>query len=116
MTEDVYWILRLTLKDGQDKAFETLMGEMVASTLKESGTKAYEWHRAGSAVHIYERYGSADDALIHLGHFRAHFASRFTAVLEFTGMDVYGAVNAELREALSAMGAQFYDHVGGFGR
>ncbi|TMV08966.1 antibiotic biosynthesis monooxygenase [Ruegeria sediminis] len=116
MTEDVYWILRLTIRDGQDAAFETLMGDMVAATLNESGARAYEWHRAGSEVHIFERYASAEDALIHLGNFGAHFADRFMAILKPTGQDVYGAVDEKLHKTLSALNAKFYDQVGGFSR
>ncbi|MEX0319219.1 MAG: putative quinol monooxygenase [Ruegeria sp.] len=116
MTPDVYWILRLAINDGQEEAFETLMPEMVASTLKETGAKAYEWHREGSEVHIFERYASATDAMIHMGNFGAHFADRFLAALTPTGFDVYGAVNDEVRQALGPMGANFYDQVGGFDR
>lgn len=116
MTGDVYWLLRLTINEGQDDAFEALMPEMVASTLKETGTKAYEWHREGRVVHIFERYANAADAMIHLGNFNAHFAERFLATLTPTGFDVYGAADDTLRQALGGMGAVFYPQVGGFER
>ena len=35
MTNDVYWVLRLAINDGQEDAFEALMPEMVEATLED---------------------------------------------------------------------------------
>ncbi len=116
MTRDVYWVLRLTLKQGQDAAFEALMAEMVAATEKESGARSYEWHRDGDAVHIFERYASNADAGIHLQNFGANFADRFFAILSPTGFDVYGPADGPVRDGLANAGAKFFGQVGGFDR
>lgn len=116
MTDDVYWVLRLQIKDGQAAAFEALMPEMVEATLKESGAKSYEWHREGDEVHIFERYASNADAMIHMGNFGANFADRFLGALTPTGFDVYGPAQDDLRAALAPVGAKFYGQVGGFDR
>jgi len=115
-TDDIYWVLTLDLAEGQDAAFEALMAEMVVATKAEDGAKNYEWHRSGSAVHIYERYETNGDAGIHLGNFGENFAERFLAILTPTGLEVYGPAEGGVREGLASFGAVFYDQVGGFGR
>lgn len=114
--EDIYWVLRLRLNDGQEEAFARLMPEMVDATRKEDGARSYEWHRDGDAVHIYERYASNADAGLHLQNFGASFAQRFFTVFSATGFDVYGPVTGALRDGLSAAGARFFDRAGGFER
>ena len=116
MTDDVYWVLRMTINDGHEDAFEALMPEMVEATLKEDGAKSYEWHRDGSAVHIFERYASNADAGIHLQNFGANFAERFFTIMSPAGFDVYGPAEGPVREGLANAGAQFYAQVGGFDR
>lgn len=114
-TDDVSWVLTLTLAEGQDAAFDALMYEMVVATKTEAGAKGYEWHRSGNVVHIIERYETNADAGIHLGNFGANFAERFLAILTPTGLQVYGPAEGEVREGLAGFGAVFYDQVGGFG-
>ncbi|WP_226688568.1 putative quinol monooxygenase [Ruegeria arenilitoris] len=116
MTEDVYWLLKLDLQADQDDIFDALMAEMVDATLNESGAKSYEWHRSGSAVHIFERYASSDDAMIHMQNFGANFADRFLAILTPTQLDVYGPANEDLHAALTPVGAVFHKQVSGFDR
>ncbi len=114
--DDISWTLALELTEGQDKAFNALMAEMVAATKNESGAKSYKWHRSGSTVHINERYETNDDAGIHLGNFGENFAERFLAILNPTGLQVYGPAEGGVREGLAGFGAKFYDQVGGFER
>lgn len=116
MTEHVYWILRATINDGQDAAFEALMAEMVTATRKESGTLEYEWHREGNQLHVFERYASNADAGIHLQSFGANFAERFMSIANITGFDVYGPAEGPVRDGLANVGAKFFGQVGGFGR
>ncbi|WP_425044113.1 putative quinol monooxygenase [Primorskyibacter sp. S87] len=116
MTDDVYWVLRLDINDGQDEAFEALTPEMVEATLKEPGAKNYEWHRNGSSVHIFERYASNADAGLHLQNFGTNFAQKFFTILTATGFDVYGPAKGPVRDGLANSGAQFFGQVGGFDR
>ncbi|WP_120635184.1 putative quinol monooxygenase [Ruegeria sp. EL01] len=116
MTEHIYWLLKLDLQTDQDAAFDALMAEMVTATLNESGAKSYEWHRSGSAIHIFERYASSDDAMTHMQNFGTNFADRFLAILTPTQLDVYGPAKDDLRAALTPVGAVFHEQVGGFDR
>lgn len=116
MTEDVYWLLKLKLAEDQDGTFDALMAEMVAATLNEVGAKAYEWHRSGLDVHIFERYASSDDAMIHMQNFGANFADRFLGLMTPHQLDVFGPVKDDLHSALAPVGAVFHQQVGGFSR
>jgi len=118
MSDVVSWDLRLSVKEGELESFRTLMGEMVESTKEESGTLAYEWFVSddGGSVHIYERYADSDAVMAHLGNFGEKFADRFFAAIDPTGFDVYGDADANVREALGGMGANFMGPFGGFSR
>ncbi|WP_171121151.1 MULTISPECIES: putative quinol monooxygenase [unclassified Ruegeria] len=116
MTEDIYWLLKLDLNPEKQSDFEALMAEMVAATLQENGAKSYEWHQSGNAIHIYERYASSDDALIHMQNFGANFAERFMSLLTPVQLEVYGPAKDDLRAALSPVGAVFHQQIGGFDR
>ena len=116
MTNDVYWLLKLDLDLNKKDEFEALMAEMVTATQQETGARSYEWHMTGSAVHIYERYASSEDAMIHMQNFGANFAERFLALLTPVGLDVYGPAKDDLREALAPVGAVFHQQIGGFDR
>ena len=115
-TDDIAWTLTADLAEGQDDVFNSLMAEMVESTMSEAGAKSYEWHRSGNTVHINERYETNEDAGIHLGNFGEKFAERFLAILSPTGLQVYGPAEGGVREGLAGFGATFYDQVGGFER
>jgi quinol monooxygenase YgiN len=116
MTNDIYWLLKLDLNPEKQSEFEALMAEMVAATLQESGAKTYEWHQSGNAIHIYERYASSEDAMIHMQNFGANFADRFMSLLTPVQLDVYGPAKDDLQAALSPVGAVFHSQIGGFDR
>ena len=116
-TENVYWDLMLELAEGKDAEFKALMAEMVTATeADEPGCLAYEWHRTGNAVHIFERYASNEAAGIHLQNFTTKFAKRFFGMLSPKGFHVYGPAAGPVRAGLEQAGATLYDQVGGFDR
>lgn len=118
MTAAISWNLRVTIKDGSLENFRSLMGEMVESTLNESGTLMYEWFLGedGAACHIYERYVDSDAVMSHVGTFGADFADRFLTLAEITEMSVYGEPSEEVRTTLAGLGASFLGTLGGFSR
>ncbi len=116
MTEEIYWLLKLDLSPEKQSDFEALMADMVTATLQETGAKSYEWHQSDNAVHIYERYASSEDAMIHMQNFGANFAQRFMTLLTPVQFDVYGPAKDDLRAALSPVGAVFHQQIGGFDR
>lgn len=116
LTENIYWDLMLELAEGQDEEFDALMTEMVAATEQERGCVAYEWHRSGNAVHIYERYADNAAAGIHMQNFQASFAKRFFTLLKPSEFFVYGPVSGPLRDGLEKAGAKLFNQIGGFCR
>lgn len=118
MSNTVSWNLQLAVREGQLNAARSLMEEMVASTLEESGAQGYEWFLSedGKTCHINERYADSDAVLIHAGSFGSKFAERFMACFEPTGLSVYGEPSAEARAALDGLGAHYFGPLGGFSR
>lgn len=115
-SDDVHWVLELAIKDGRGDELAPLAEEMSAATETEQGAIAYEWYRSGDTVHLLERFDDSAGALTHLGNFDAQFADRFFDLFEATGWTVYGPASDDLKDAITPMGAVFYDKVSGFAR
>lgn len=119
MSDNVHWVLELTIKDGALDGFKALMNEMVSATqANEPGTLNYEWFidQAGQTCHLYERYADSAATMTHLGSFGAKFAERFLALAAPTRFVVYGNPNAEVRNALAGFGAVHMTQIAGFAR
>ena len=118
MTDEISWVLMLSVKEGQLEAFRVLMNEMVQATQSDHGTTVYEWFvsEEESSVHIYERYTDSDVLLVHLGEFGENFADRFFACVDPTGWYVFGNPSDAAVEALTSSGAQILSPFGGFAR
>ena len=119
MTNNVYWLLELSIKDGELDNFTALMQEMVGATQNdEPGALNYEWWLSDdkSTCHIYERYADSDATMIHLGNFGGKFAERFMGCVDPTRFMVYGNANGQVKEALAAFGAVYMQSFGGFHR
>jgi len=119
MSNNVYWLLELNIKDGEAENFKVLMNDMVEATkANEPGTINYEWFVSddGKHCHIYERFVNSAATMTHLASFGEKFAERFLAALEPTRMVVYGDPSSEVREALVGFGAVHFEQVSGFAR
>jgi quinol monooxygenase YgiN len=108
-SENIGWIVELTIKDGKFKLFEELSREMMASTKNEIGTLQYEWNMLddNKTVIIIERYKNSVAALIHTTTFAEKFAARFDEVAFHTRLLVYGVPDMKLRQVLSDAGGIF---------
>ena len=102
MSKEVHWLLELKVNSGKLNDFKTVMAEMIAATMKEGGTLAYEWCFSDdeSVCNIYERYVDSDAVMTHLGSF-ANFAERFLAAVTPTKFTVLGHPNATAKAALA---------------
>ena len=119
MSENVYWLLEVTIKPGELDNFKALMKEMVEATqANEPNTLNYEWTISEDSqnCHIYERYADSAATMTHLGAFGEKFAERFMAAVDPTRIVVYGTPNNEVKEALSGFGPVFMAPFGGFAR
>jgi quinol monooxygenase YgiN len=116
MTNNVYWILKCDIKDGQLDSFKTLAAEMSTATKEEEGAMTYEWHLSSDekVVHIHERYTDSDATMVHLGNFGSKFAERFMGSVQPTSFEVYGQANDTVKGALADFGAVYFNQFAGF--
>lgn len=117
----IHWIAQLSIAEGELDEFTTRAEETIATVkAKEPHALVYEWNISddGRLCHISAGYADAEAALAHVrGEAVATKLPRLLEVSELTGIVVYTAVDdPELREALSAFGATFTHHWGGFTR
>ncbi len=118
MSNNVFWVIELTIKSGELDNFKALMHDMVDATqANEPHAMNYEWFLSEdhTRCHVYERYADSAAVMTHVENF-GHFAERFTALVEVTGMTVYGNPSDEVREAAKGFGAVFMTPIGGFAR
>ncbi len=119
MSDQIYWVLELSIKPGEADGFKALINEMVEATrADEPDTLIYQYSFSadGATCHIHERYADSAASMTHLASFGANFADRFLAAAEPTRFTVYGNPSAELREALGAFGAVYMTPEVGFAR
>ena len=119
MTENVYWLLETSVKEGELENVKSLMNEMIEQTkANEPGTIGYEWSISedGKYVTLYERYKDSAAALIHMDSFGKNFASRFMKMLEIKKFVVYGSPNEAAAKALTSIGARIMKPLDGFHR
>ncbi len=119
MTGAISWILELKINAGEFDALKEVMTDMVAAAKSnEPGTTHYEWfaNDEKTECHLYERYINSDAVLVHLKNFEEHFSERFLAIVEPTGLVVYGDPSSEARDALADFGAVLMSQIGGFAR
>ena len=89
MSDNVYWLLEVSIKPDEFESFKALMKEMVESTQgNEPNTLNYEWaiSEDGQTCHLYERYADSAATMMHLATFGEKFAERFMAAIEPTSI------------------------------
>ena len=79
MSDNVYWILKCDIRDGQLESLKVLAKEMSEATEREEGAIAYEWHLSSdeTSVRIYERFADSEATKVHLDTFDSSFGERF---------------------------------------
>jgi quinol monooxygenase YgiN len=116
---NVFWTFNVTIKGGEVAKLKDLIREMSdASEADEPGTLIYEWTISDDkkAAEVHERYADSDAALTHLASFNKNFADRLMALVEPTGMTVYGSPSAVLKKELAGANPVYMDVIGGFAR
>jgi quinol monooxygenase YgiN len=119
MTENVHWVLELSVDPDRFEDLKTLIADLIEATQRnEAGALNYEWaiSEDRQVCHVYERYQDSAAAMTHLESFGANFAARFMQVVEPTRMVVYGTPSAQVKEALAVMDPVYMAPFGGFGR
>jgi quinol monooxygenase YgiN len=117
MTENIYWVLEVTINPGRFEELETLVAELVEATQKnEVGALDYEWAISDDrqVCHIYERYQDSAAAMTHMESFGVHFAARFMEAVKPTRVVVHGTPSAQLKDALAGLNPVYMAPLGGF--
>lgn len=117
MSDHVQWVVRVAINSGKLNDFKAVMADMIASTEKETGALAYEWHINAdeSECVIYERYATSQAVAEHFGNFGA-FAERFGAACSPQHMLVLGNPTKVARDFLDAAGPEYLGLSAGFSK
>jgi quinol monooxygenase YgiN len=119
VTSNVFWTFGVAIKNGKLDELKDLIQEMSdTSQANEPGTLSYEWTISDNktAAEVHERYADSDAALRHLASFNENFADRLMALVEPTGMTVYGSPSAALKKTLAGADPAYMAVIGGFSR
>lgn len=117
MSNNIFWIFELKIKEGKLESLKNLMSEMVNGTEKnEPDTIAYEWtFRADNKIcHIHERYADSEAAVKHLRIFLEKYAARLLETGDADRFVVYGNPTAQLKEILDDFAPEYMTVMDGF--
>lgn len=115
----VSWMFELAIKEGRDADFHTMASEMSAATMQnEPGTLDYEWYVSddGRNLSLFERYESAEAALIHMGTFGKKFAARFFDILTPKRIIILGAADDRIVGGMKDLAPLVARRADGFSR
>ena len=115
----VSWMFELTINEGRDADFRVMAADMADATLQnEAGTLDYEWYVSENRreLHLFERYESAEAALIHMSTFGAKFAARFFDILTPKRITLYGAVDERISGGMKDLAPHVFRRSAGFSR
>jgi len=118
-TSNIFWMFSVAIKDGKLDELKGLIEEMSdASRTNEPETLIYQWTISDDekTAEVHERYADSDAALGHLASFNENFAGRLMALVEPTGMTVYGSPSVALRKQLEGAEPVYRGVIGGFAR
>lgn len=118
MGNELFWVFTLNIKRGKFAEFKHLVSDIVAATLNEPGTLAYQYAVSDDqrTVHIYERYQNSEAFVVHVEQTFAGYAERFLSLVCVESLVVYGAPNAQARKALDTFNASYMTLFDGFSR
>ena len=112
----ISWWVESVVRPGCLDEFETLTGEMVASTRAESGVLAYQRFISEDrqTVYVHERYENSDAAIAHLVKFTATFGEHYGSLVTRKRFVVFGDPNDALRTPLDSYGTTYHRPFGPF--
>jgi quinol monooxygenase YgiN len=117
MSEQISWLLEVSIIPGKLDDFRAVARDLIANTQPEAGTLDYEWHLSpdNKTCHIFERYKDSAAMIMHVEGF-GKFAERFLASCRPTGFSVYGKPSAGAKAHLADLGPVYFSPLGGFSK
>jgi quinol monooxygenase YgiN len=105
--------VELTIKEGKIDDLKLIVDTLIKMTdANEPNTLAYEWYVSedGKTCHLLETFKDSDAFMLHLGNASDMFG-KLWELAPLTGFKIYGSPSAELRQALDALGVQYFMHL-----
>jgi quinol monooxygenase YgiN len=107
----VYFVVSLNIHEGQLAAFQEIADAMIASTRKEPGALAYEWHFSSDhkRCRLLETYVDQKAVSAHMGGTAVQqFGPKLLQISSASSFEIYGDPGASAG-MLTAMGAQIFE-------
>jgi quinol monooxygenase YgiN len=117
--QKVYFIVDLTIHDGQLANFEATAKTMTEGTLKESGALGYEWFlsKDRKQCRLIETYADANAVLAHVGGTVVQqLVPKMLENSTLTSFKVYGDPGPKASDILAKVGAEIAPLWHGLGR
>ncbi len=119
MSDVVFYVCEVAIKEGQLENFKAVMKDMVEATrANEPATMNYQWFIApdGVTCHVFERYANSAAVVAHLMSIRERFNERYWATVTPKHFTVYGNPSDEVRKIFAALDTVFMKPLEGFAR
>src|SRR5580658_91666 len=117
--QKVYFIVDLTIHEGQLANFEAIAKTMTEGTLKESGALGYEWYlsKDRKQCRLIETYADGNAAFAHVSGAVVHqLVPKMLENCSLTSFKVYGDPGPKASDALAKVGAEIAPLWHGLGR
>ena len=117
MSDQVAWIVDMTIGEGKLAELKALAKEMAEVTKKnEPGALGYEWHISedGKRLTIKERYKDIGAVQAHMGNVGPTHIPRLMGCGTVNSFTVYAKITPELKAVLANAGPTFMEEVAGF--
>jgi quinol monooxygenase YgiN len=114
----IYFVIKFQIKEGNLNPFKEIAQAMIASTKKETGTLAYEWHFSSDNNHcrLLETYKDQAAVKIHEQGEAVKLIPKLLESASLKSFDVLGDPGPEATKSFKALGAEIYLHWQGLER
>ena len=117
MSQPITWVFETAILPGQLEAFQAVRTQLIEQSKAESGVLVYEWYLSEDKMtcHVLESYKDSEAILLHLKAF-GPFVEPLMKASRPIALNIYGAVNDEVKAALAALSPTYFASTGGFRR
>ena len=106
MTDNIYWTIVATIKDGQLEKLKSAIEPMVDATRTEKGALSYDFWLSDDLkkVYVFECYQNSDAVLAHMENVGGLLGAFFECV-DLEPLVILGDCSQALKETFAAFGA-----------
>lgn len=116
MRDEIYWMVTATVRPGKFDELKGVVAPLVAATLAEEGSLAYDYsvNEDESAIRIFEAYRDSAAVVHHVTATFVQFAEDFGACVDIDGFVVFGTPDSAAKEILDGFGSTYFTPFEGF--